>query len=138
MPFGTTPVRVAVEDHRHRKAADRIFETARADERIDFRWLSFNRLLNGRVVEQDDLMLGPQPGQRGFELERFVDRLVREVLDRRLAPWSERALAEPAAESFDARDTDTANSRARIRASSGRPVSVRSPARSSMSADSDT
>jgi len=49
-----------------------------------------------------------QPRQRGFELQRLVDGLAHELLDDRLAPRAERALAEAAAETFHAGDADAA------------------------------
>ena len=54
-------------------------------------------------------MFGPQTRQRAFELERFVDGFMDELFDRRLAPRSQRALAESAAEAFDAGDADAAH-----------------------------
>ena len=54
-------------------------------------------------------MFRPQTGERGFELERFVDGFVNELFDGRLAPRSQRAIAESAAEALDAGDTDAAH-----------------------------
>lgn len=51
-------------------------------------------------------MPGPQPRQRRFELQRFVDRFANELLDDRFAPRPKRALAEAAAESLDACDAN--------------------------------
>ena len=50
-----------------------------------------------------------QPRERRLELQRFVHRFAHELLDDRLAPRPERALAEAAAESLDARDPDAAH-----------------------------
>ena len=52
--FGLAAVRVAVHDERHRIAADRLFEAARSEERIDLERLAFDGLLNRRVVQQRD------------------------------------------------------------------------------------
>jgi hypothetical protein len=49
-----------------------------------------------------------QAGERLFELERFIDRVPNELLDRGLAPRAKRALPEAAAEAFDAGDPDAA------------------------------
>ena len=99
-------MRVAVDHERHRIASDRLLEAARSEERIDLERLAFDRLLNRRVVQQRDELRRAQPRERRFELQRFVDRLVHELLDDRLAPRAERALAEAAAESLDAGDAD--------------------------------
>ncbi len=47
-----------------------------------------------------------QARQRRFELQRLVNRLANELFDDRLAPRTERALAESATESLHARDAD--------------------------------
>ena len=51
-------------------------------------------------------LLGAQPRERRFQLQRLVDRLLDELLDRRLAPGSERAPAEAAGEPLDAGEAD--------------------------------
>ena len=53
-------------------------------------------------------MLGSQTRERRLELERFLDRLVHEVLDDLLAPRPERAAAESAAEAANAGEADAA------------------------------
>ena len=47
-----------------------------------------------------------KPREGRLEFERFVHRLVHELLDDRLAPRPERAAAEAAGETFDAREPD--------------------------------
>ena len=50
---------------------------------------------------------GPQPGQRGLELERLVHGLAHEALHDVLAPGLERPLPEAPAEPLHAGDADT-------------------------------
>ena len=47
-----------------------------------------------------------QPRQRRLELQRLVDRLLDEVLDRLFAPRAERAAAEAAGKALDAGEAD--------------------------------
>src|SRR5262245_51533481 len=54
-------------------------------------------------------MLRSQARQRRFELQRLVDRSMDELLDDRLAPRAERALAESSAETLDAGNTNPAD-----------------------------
>ena len=99
-------MRMAVQDERDRVAADRLFETRAAEERIDLERLALDRLLNRRVVQQRDDLPGAEPRERGFELQRFVHRFVDEGLDDLLAPRAERAPAEAAAEPLHPGDAD--------------------------------
>ena len=79
-------MRVAVKDGADAVAVDRLFEPARSEIRKDFRRLAFHRRANRRVVQHRDALLRAQPGERGFELQRLVDRLLHERFDRVLAP----------------------------------------------------
>src|SRR5688572_32943963 len=100
---------MAVEDRVAEIAVDRLFQAARAKERIDLGGLALDRLLDRRVVEHRDPRHPPQPGQRRLELQRLVHRLAHEVLDDLLAPGPERPLAEAAAKALEAREADSAN-----------------------------
>ena len=99
-------VRVAVEHDRHREAADRFLETAASEERKDLARLSLDRPLDGGVVQHRHEPVVPQTRERGFELQRFVDRFPDEVLDDLFPPRSEGAPPEPAAEPLDAGKAD--------------------------------
>src|SRR5688500_2008651 len=99
-------MRVPMHDGRHRKAADRFLEAAAAEERKDFARLSLDGCLDGGVVQDRDQPLGSKSRERGFELQRFVHRFADEVFDDLLAPWSEGAAAEAAAESLDTGEAD--------------------------------
>jgi hypothetical protein len=57
-------------------------------------------------VQHRDARLRAQASERGFELQRLVDSLLHEQLDRLFAPGSERAATKPAGESLDARKSD--------------------------------
>src|SRR6266851_489319 len=57
-------------------------------------------------MKQRDQMLGSKPGQRGLELQRFVDRFADELFDDGLTPGAERSLAKATAEALDAGDAD--------------------------------
>src|SRR3954466_12147446 len=104
--FELAAVRVAVEDHGDRIAADRLLEAARSEERVNLERLTVDRRLDRRIVEQRDDLFGPQPRQRRLELEGLVDRFVHELLDDGLAPRRERVPSEAAAEALDAGDPD--------------------------------
>ena len=57
-------------------------------------------------MQQRDEVLGPQPGQRRLQLQRFVHRRVDELLDDGFSPRPQRTLAEAAAETLHAGDPD--------------------------------
>src|SRR3989442_933729 len=99
-------MRVPVHDERHRITADRFFEPARSKERVNLQRLAVDRLLHRRIVQQSDQMFGAQPSECRLELQRFVDRFAHELLDDRFAPWTERVLAEAAAETLGTSDAD--------------------------------
>ena len=99
-------MRVAVEHGAHRVAVQRVLESAGAEERIDLRRLAGDRAEDGRIVQHRHTVLRAQARERGFELERLVDRLVHEVLDAVLAPRRERARSEAAREALHAREAD--------------------------------
>ena len=102
--FRLPVVRVAMEDRRYGESRNGIFEPAAAQERKDVAGFTLDRRLDRRVVEQGDEVIVAQPGQGGFELQRFVDRLTDEALDDLFAPRSERAASESTGESLDARE----------------------------------
>src|SRR5437879_3577918 len=95
-------VRMALKNGRDLKPRERILETARAEEREDLQRLALDRVANRRIVHEHDPLRRFQSRERGLELERFLDRLVHEVLDDLLTPRPERAAAEAAAESAHA------------------------------------
>ena len=107
-PLRRALVRVAVKHRGHVEARQRILEAARAEKGKDLRRLAFDRVANRRVVHEHDALRDAQPRERGLELERFLHRLVDEVLDDLLAPRAQRAAAEPAAEAADAGEPDAA------------------------------
>ena len=57
-------------------------------------------------MQQGHALVGPQAGQRRFELQRFVHRFLYEMFDDLLAPRAECAAAEAARKPFDAREAD--------------------------------
>src|SRR5688572_4577483 len=89
-------MRMPVQDGRHAVTPEWLFQPAASEVRIDFARLTFHGSLYRRVVKDHDLLVGPQAGQRRFELQRLVDRFVDELLDDGLAPWSQRAAPESA------------------------------------------
>ncbi len=97
---------VTMQHQRHRITADWFLEAAGSEERIDFERFAFDRFLDRRVMQQRDNLIGPQPSERGFELQRFVDRLAHELFDDRFTPGTEGAFAEAAAESLDPGDAN--------------------------------
>ncbi len=99
---------MAVQDQRHRITADRLFEPARTEERINFERLAIDRFLDRRIVQQGNQLCRAQPGERRFELQRLVHRFADELLDDGFAPRTERSLPEPAAEALHTGDADAA------------------------------
>src|SRR5438094_161746 len=99
-------MRVAVKDVRDGIARERLLQPARSEKRVNLERLSLDGSLHRRIVHQRDQRARAQTRQRRFELERLVDRFAHELLDDRLAPRAEGVLAEAAAESLDAGDTD--------------------------------
>ena len=87
-------MRVAVEHGSDRKAIQRFLEAAAAEERIDLEGLTFDRCLNGGVVEDGDQSFGAETRQRRFELQRLVQAFVDELLNDLLAPGAERTPSE--------------------------------------------
>ena len=110
VPFGTAAMRVPVKDHRHRESADRILETARADERVDLRRFAFDGFLNGRVVEQDDLdARSCSRASDASSLSASLTASWTNCLMTPFAPRSQRALAESAGKAFHPGDADAAD-----------------------------
>src|SRR5215212_4083798 len=99
-PFERAAMRVAVENGRHAVAVERLFQARRAEERRDLRRLAHHRGVDRRVVQHRDLLRRAQPGQGRLELQRLVDRLPHELFDDVLAPCSQRAASEAAAEAL--------------------------------------
>ena len=108
-PFGAPRVRVAVEDGRRRVAIERLLQPAASEEREDLRRLALDGGADRRVVEDGDLLRGPQPRQGRLQLQRLVDGLLDELLDRGLAPGPERPAAEAAGEPLDPGESDAAD-----------------------------
>src|SRR5258705_13659833 len=97
---------VAVEDRTDAIAVDGFLETARPEIREDFRRFAFDGRAHRRVVHERDARLRAEPGERAFELERFVNGLLHERLDRVLAPRPERAAPEAAGKTLHAGKAD--------------------------------
>ena len=95
-------MRVAVKDGGHGVPAERLFETAATQIRIDLLRLAFHSPFDGRVVQQHDLLFRPKPRERRFELQRFVHGLVHEQFCDLLPPGPERSSPEPSHESLHA------------------------------------
>ena len=104
--FERAVVGMAVEDRIHRVAGERLLQPARAQVRVDLLRLALDRGLDRRVVQQGHPLLGPQPGQRGLELERLVERLLHELLDDLLAPRPQRAPPESSGKPLHPREAD--------------------------------
>ena len=105
-PFGAARVGVAVEDGRRRVAVERLLQPAGAEEREDLRRLALDGGRGSARSGGRRPLRGPQPRQGRLQLQRLVDGLLDEVLDRRLAPGLERPAAEAAAEALDPREAD--------------------------------
>ena len=56
----------------------------------DFEWLTFDRVLDGRVVENRDPFIVAQARERRLELQSFLNRLTHEALDDVFTPRPER------------------------------------------------
>jgi hypothetical protein len=99
-------MRVTMKHGGHAIPVDRFLESARPEVRKDLHRFAFDGTADWRVVQHRDARLRAQASERGFELQRLVDSLLDEQLDRLFAPGSERAATEPAGESLDARESD--------------------------------
>src|SRR5688572_15687186 len=87
-------------------AVDRLLEPARSEIREDFRRLAFDRRANRGIVQQRHAAGGAQAREGRLELQRFVDRLLHESLDRPFAPRPERPAPEAAAKTLDSGEAD--------------------------------
>ncbi len=88
---------------------DRVGQPGRAHEGEYFRRLADHGLGDRRIMEHGDAAFHAQRAQRVFQLAGFVQRLVDEGLDRRLAERAELAAAEAADEALDAGKADARN-----------------------------
>src|SRR5262245_36787577 len=95
-----------MDDGGDRIPAERFFETAAAQIRVDLPRLTFDRGFDGRIVQQHNRLLGSETRQRRLELERFVDRFVHELFDDGLSPGTKRPSAESTREPLDAGKSD--------------------------------
>src|SRR5688500_6463056 len=86
VPLERPMVSVSVEHGGHGEAQNRLFQSAGPEKWKDLERLTFHGPPNRRVVQDHDATRRSQPGERGFEPERFVDAHVDELLDHRLAP----------------------------------------------------
>ena len=102
LPWWAWPWKIAA----HRVPVERLFQPARSEERHDLQRLALAGRLDRRVVHQGDLVLHPQPRHRALQLQRLVDRLVDERLDRVLAPRAERPRPKASAEPLDPGEAD--------------------------------
>ena len=82
-------MRVSVKHDVHRVPEQRLLEPAAAEERVDFRRLAFDGLLDRRVVQDGDNAIAAKAGEGRLELQGLVDRLVDEGLDDVLPPGTE-------------------------------------------------
>src|SRR5918993_4736214 len=97
---------VAVEDHVHWVAAERLFQSAGTEIRIDLEGFTSDGGRNWRVVQQCHAPLGAELPQRGLELQCFIQGLAHELLDQCFAPGSERPSTKSPGKSLDPRKTD--------------------------------
>src|SRR5262245_61681774 len=97
---------VSVEDRAHAIAVNRFLKAARSKVRKDLGRLSFHRGPHRRVVQQRHAPRRPQPRQRRFKLQCFVDRFLYEQLGGSLTPRSKDTTPESSRESLDSREAD--------------------------------
>src|SRR5687767_14293011 len=93
---------VPVKNRRHRVSGKGLFQTTGAEERIDLERLAFDGVANWRIVDEGDPVLCLQPRERRLELEDFLERLVHELFDDRLAPRAQCTAPEATAEPTNA------------------------------------
>jgi hypothetical protein len=103
---------VAVDHRLHIvEPVDRMGKTRRAEERIDFERLAFDRARDRRIMEHGDGAFGAERAKPVFELARLLARFVDEILDRLLAERAELAAAEAADETLGAGEADPVDHR---------------------------
>jgi len=102
-------VRVAVKDAVERVAIQRLFKSAAAEKRVNLKWLCFDGSFDRGVVEQCVAAFRPQAREGGFELQRFFNRFVNELLDDFFSPGREHSLSEATAKTFYACEADSQN-----------------------------
>ncbi len=99
-------MRVAVDHGGDGEADQRLLEAAVAEEGEDLARLALDGADDRCVVDHGDAPGRAQAGERSLELERLVEGLAHEGLDRGLAPGAEGVAAEAAAEALDAGEAD--------------------------------
>ncbi len=97
---------MAVEDHVHRIARERLLQSARSEVRVDLQRLAGHGAGNWGVVQQGDLSFRPEPAQCTLQLQCLINGFPHELLDQRLPPGAKRPAAEPAGKALHASKTD--------------------------------
>src|SRR6185436_7871639 len=99
-------VGVAMKHDVDRVSGERLFQPARAQIGIDLRWLSLHGGGHRGIVQQRHATLGSEPSQSSLQLQGFVQGLLHELLDNRLAPGAKGPSPKSSRKAFDSREPD--------------------------------
>ena len=100
-------VNVTVKYRAHPKTIDRLFQSSRAEKRINLRRLAFAGLADRRVVQQRHSTICLQFDKSLLEAHSVIDCLLYKFFHKRFSPSIEHATTKTAAEPADAGETNT-------------------------------
>src|SRR5258708_4340900 len=85
-PLGRAVMGMSVKDRLDAIAIERFFQSAGSQESVDFGRFPLHGRHAGGIMEKSHTLVDAKLGQRGFQLQAFIDRFLHETFDRNFSP----------------------------------------------------